>query len=77
MSRSIPACEALAAEWKRCNFRDGLDGLLNESRYDRQKEMVDWLCGYLAALLDADLITLDQHRRMGAEILSIVWGPAQ
>jgi len=73
----MPACEALAADPMRYMFKQQLAELVESRDYDEKFRMVCRLGGYLCALLESDVITIEVHRVLNSEIQAFVWGPAQ
>jgi len=72
---AMPACEALAADPARYMFKQLLSELKEADHYDEKYRMVTRIGGYLAALLECDVITVEQFRALRSETHVFVWGP--
>ncbi|WP_312669002.1 hypothetical protein [Stutzerimonas nitrititolerans] len=75
MSTPMPACEALAADPARYIFKQLLSDLKEAVLYDEKHHMVTRIGGYLAALMECDVITVEQSRALRNETRTFVWGP--
>lgn len=73
----MPACEALAADPARYMFKDFLNELKGTDRYEDKYRTAVRMGGYLGALLECDVITIEQSQVLRDEIHAFVWGPAQ
>lgn len=76
-TQPMPACEALAADPARYMFKQQLDELVQADAYDEKYRAAVRLGGYLCALLESDVITIEAHRALNSEIQAFVWGAAQ
>jgi len=72
----MPACEALAADPARYIFKQLLKDLKEADLYDEKYRMVTRIGGYLAALMECDVITVEQSRALRNETSVFMWGPA-
>lgn len=77
MSTPMPACEALAADPARYIFKQLLSDLKEADLYDEKHRMVTRIGGYLAALMECDVITVEQSQALRSETHTFVWGPDQ
>ncbi|WP_313103756.1 hypothetical protein [Stutzerimonas nitrititolerans] len=75
MSTPMPACEALAADPARYIFKQLLSDLKEADLYDEKHRMVTRIGGYLAALMECDVITVEQSRVLRNETRVFMWGP--
>jgi len=71
----MPACEAFAADPARYIFKQMLGDLKEADLYEEKSRMVTRIGGYLSALLECDVITVEQSRALRREIHTFVWGP--
>jgi len=74
---AMPACEALAADPERYMFKHMLSDLMEADHYDDKYRMVTRIGGYLAALLECDVITCEQSKALRKETHVFMWGPDQ
>lgn len=72
---AMPACEALAADPERYMFKQMLSDLKEADHNDEKYRMVTRIGGYLAALLECDVITVGQWQALSSETHAFVWGP--
>lgn len=77
MNRAMPACEALAADPARYIFKQLLTDLKEADLYEEKICRVNRIGGYLAALLECDVITVEQSQALRSETHTFVWGPDQ
>lgn len=77
MSRSMPICEAIAADPKHYLFKAKLERLKQVTDYQDQHLMLYGVQGHLDGLAEAEAITWDQWRDAQGETRAFVWGPAQ
>ena len=75
MSTPMPACEALAADPARYIFKQLLSALKEAVLYDEKYRMVTRIGGYLSALLECDVITVEQSQALRSETHVFMWGP--
>ncbi|WP_415844681.1 hypothetical protein ACMYUJ_17290 [Stutzerimonas zhaodongensis] len=75
MSRSIPICEALAADPARYMFQANLEWLKKATDYPEQHLQVNRLQGHLVGLFEAGAITFQTFEAAYAESHAFVWGP--
>lgn len=73
----MPACEALAADPARYMFKGQLDQLKAAKSYEDRYQEAIRLGGFVCALLECDVITIEEHRALRDEMHEFVWGPAQ
>lgn len=73
----MPACEALAVDPARYVFKRYLADLTEAADYEVKYRECCRLGGYLAALLECDVITCEEHRAMREEMQNFVWWPVQ
>jgi len=71
----MPACEALAADPERYMFKRMLSDLKEADHNDEKYRMVTRIGGYLAALLECDVITVEQSQALRSETYVFMWGP--
>lgn len=72
---AMPACEALAADPARYIFKQLLTDLKEADLYEEKSCRVTRIGGYLAALLECDVITVEQSQALRNETHVFVWGP--
>ncbi len=77
MNRAMPTCEALAADPARYIFKQLLTDLKEADLYEEKSRLVTRIGGYLAALLECDVITVEQSQALRSETHTFVWGPDQ
>lgn len=75
MSRSMPICEALAADPDRYMFKAMLRDLLTATTYEEKRTEALYLHGYLNCAAETNLLTHEQYRQLWNEIHGYVWGP--
>ncbi|MFY1021625.1 hypothetical protein [Ectopseudomonas khazarica] len=70
----LPLCCALAAHNERYQFAHTLSAVIAAASYDERKAELHRLSGLLAAYLEFDLITREQHSALRTELREFVFG---
>ena len=70
---TMPACEALAADPARYMFKEMLRSLRAAEDYEQRYSATIRIFGYLAALLEADLIDTDRFVAIHDELHARTW----
>lgn len=74
-TQPMPACEALAADPARYMFKAYLAELKAARIYEDRISTMHRLGGYLCALLEAAVISCEEHKALREEMQDFVWGP--
>lgn len=77
MSRSLPICEAIAADSKHYLFRAKLERLKQATAYQDQHLSLYGVQGHLDGLAEAEAITWAQWRDAQDETRAFLWGAEQ